>query len=43
MEKVRGEAGSSKLVIALATPVYQTRPVCIAELGAALARGVLSP
>ncbi|WP_300265597.1 hypothetical protein [Microbacterium sp.] len=43
METVRNEAGSSQLVIAMVTPVYQTRPVCVAELGAAWARGVLFP
>ena len=43
MERVRSEAGSSQLVIALITPTYQTRPVCVAELGAAWAREVLFP
>ncbi|MGX1768247.1 toll/interleukin-1 receptor domain-containing protein [Dietzia sp. NPDC055343] len=43
MERVRTEAGDSALVIALVTPMYQTRPVCVAELGAAWARDVLFP
>lgn len=43
MEKVRKEAGVSQLIIALITPTYQARPVCVAELGAAWARGVLFP
>lgn len=43
MEIVRNEAGNSQLVIALVTPIYQTRPVCVAELGAAWARQVLLP
>ncbi|PCC32030.1 toll/interleukin-1 receptor domain-containing protein [Glutamicibacter sp. BW77] len=43
MEVVRQEAGSSHLFIALVTPVYQTRPVCVAELGAAWARDLLFP
>lgn len=43
MERVRGEAGASQLFIAIITPTYQTRPVCVAELGAAWARGVLLP
>ena len=43
MEILRREAGTSHLVIALITPTYQTRPVCVAELGAAWAREVLFP
>lgn len=43
MERVRTEAGASELIVALVTPTYQTRPVCVAELGAAWARGVLFP
>jgi hypothetical protein len=43
MERVRAEAGGSELIVAMVTPMYQTRPVCVAELGAAWARGVLFP
>lgn len=43
IEVLRHEAGKSRLVIALVTPIYQTRPVCVAELGAAWAREVLLP
>lgn len=43
MEVVRNEAGKSLLIIALVTPTYQTRPVCVAELGAAWSREVLLP
>lgn len=43
LERVRAEAGGSELIIAMVTPMYQTRPVCVAELGAAWARGVLFP
>ncbi|QWF21789.1 toll/interleukin-1 receptor domain-containing protein [Nocardioides sp. LMS-CY] len=32
---VRKEVGASTLVIAIVTPLYPTRPVCVAELGAA--------
>lgn len=35
---VRREVGDATLVIALITPSYPTRPVCIAELGAAWGR-----
>jgi hypothetical protein len=35
---VRREVGDATLVVALITPTYQTRPVCIAELGAAWSR-----
>ena len=35
---VRAEVGDATLVIALVTPTYQTRPVCVAELGAAWSR-----
>lgn len=41
---VRKEVGEATLVIAVVTPTYQTRPVCIAELGAAWSRsGRLMP
>lgn len=43
LETVRREALEASLIIALVTPTYQTRPVCVAELGAAWARGVLFP
>lgn len=43
MDQVRDEAGGSPLIIALVTPMYQTRLVCVAELGAAWARDVLFP
>lgn len=43
MEVVRREAGISQLVFALMTPTCLTRPVRIAELGAARARDVLFP
>ncbi|ORM37079.1 toll/interleukin-1 receptor domain-containing protein [Williamsia sp. 1135] len=43
MERVRTEASDSELIIAMVTPMYQARPVCVAELGAAWARGVLFP
>lgn len=43
MERVRTETGRSELIVAMVTPMYQTRPVCVAELGAAWARGVLFP
>jgi hypothetical protein len=32
---VSEEVSEATLVIALVTPTYQTRPVCVAELGAA--------
>lgn len=35
---VRARAGGATLVVAIVSPTYQTRPVCIAELGAAWAR-----
>lgn len=35
---VRQEVSEATLVVALITPTYQTRPVCIAELGAAWGR-----
>lgn len=35
MANVRAQVSASTLVIALITPTYQTRPVCVAELGAA--------
>lgn len=38
MNYVRREVGDSTLVVAIITPMYQTRPVCIAELGAAWGR-----
>lgn len=38
MHTVRTEVGEATLVIAIITPVYQTRPVCVAELGAAWGR-----
>jgi hypothetical protein len=41
---VRSEVGEATLVVAIITPTYQTRPVCVAELGAAWARaGLLLP
>lgn len=43
MRVLREEAGTSGLIIALVTPTYQTRPICVAELGAAWARNVLFP
>lgn len=43
MERVRTEASDSSLIISMVTPIYQTRSVCIAELGAAWARGVHFP
>jgi hypothetical protein len=43
LQAVRSEAGQATLIIALVTPWFQTRPVCIAELGAAWARDVLMP
>lgn len=43
MEAVRKEAASASLIVALVTPWYQSRPVCVAELGAAWARDVLMP
>ncbi|MCX0276139.1 hypothetical protein [Brevibacterium sp. CS2] len=43
MGVLRDEAGTSPLIIALVTPTYQTRQVCVAELGAAWARNVLFP
>lgn len=43
MERVRAEAGDSELIIAMVTPTYQKRPVCVAELGAAWSRDVLFP
>lgn len=38
MNYVRQEVSESTLVIAIITPMYQTRAVCIAELGAAWGR-----
>lgn len=38
MHSVRAEVSEATLVIAVITPTYQTRPVCIAELGAAWGR-----
>ena len=38
MDFVRSQAGDSSLVVAVISPVFQTRPICIAELGAAWAR-----
>lgn len=35
MSYVRKEVGTANLVVALITPTYLTRPVCMAELGAA--------
>ena len=35
---VREQVGESVLVVAIITPTFQTRPVCVAELGAAWAR-----
>jgi hypothetical protein len=35
---VRNSVSGANLVVAILTPVYQTRPVCIAELGAAWAK-----
>jgi hypothetical protein len=35
---VRKQAGDAKLVIALITPTFQSRPFCIAELGSAWSR-----
>jgi hypothetical protein len=44
MADVRKHVGSTTLVVAMITPMFQTRPVCIAELGAAWGRdGVLFP
>lgn len=41
---VRSEVGEATLVLALISPTYQTRPVCLAELGAAWGRaGTLIP
>lgn len=41
---VRTRAGEANLVVAVITPTYQTRPVCVAELGAAWAKaGSLFP
>jgi hypothetical protein len=37
MATIRKEVGDATLVIAIITPTYQTRPVCVAELGAAWA------
>lgn len=39
--RVRAEVGDATLVVAIITPTYQTRPLCIAELGAAWARAEL--
>lgn len=38
---VRAQVSEATLVIALVTPTYQTRPVCVAELGAAWGRSNL--
>jgi hypothetical protein len=38
MHSLRREVGESTLVIAVITPMYQTRPVCVVELGAAWGR-----
>lgn len=38
MAYVRNQAAAATLVIAIISPVFQTRPVCVAELGAAWAR-----
>jgi hypothetical protein len=38
MSFVRSQVGAAKLVVALITPTYQTRAVCVAELGAAWSR-----
>ncbi|WP_229070483.1 toll/interleukin-1 receptor domain-containing protein [Actinoplanes sp. DH11] len=38
MAEIRGQIAETTLVIALVTPMYQARPVCIAELGAAWGR-----
>jgi hypothetical protein len=35
---VQHEVGSADLVIAIVSPMFQTRPVCVAELGAAWSR-----
>lgn len=35
---VQQEVGSADLVIAIVSPMFQTRPVCVAELGAAWSR-----
>lgn len=43
MDRVHREASGSALIIAMVTPTYQARPVCVAELGAAWARDVLFP
>lgn len=43
MADVRAQAASTILLVALITPTFQTRPVCIAELGAAWAREILFP
>ncbi len=38
LSHVRNEVGEAGLVIAIVSPAFQTRPVCIAELGAAWSR-----
>lgn len=43
MAAVRGQAAETVLLVALVTPTFQTRPVCVAELGAAWARNILFP
>jgi hypothetical protein len=35
LAEVRATVGEAKLVVAVVTPTYPTRPVCVAELGAA--------
>lgn len=39
MAEVRKRVSDASLVIAIVTPTFQTRPVCIAEAGAAWGRG----
>ncbi len=43
MEVLRNEAKNSPLVIAVITPEYLKRPICMMEFGAAWANGVLFP
>lgn len=43
MEVLRNEAKNSPLVIAVITPEYLKRPICMMEFGAAWANGVISP
>jgi hypothetical protein len=38
LSHVRNNVGEARLVVAIVSPTFQTRPVCIAELGAAWSR-----